>query len=408
MRILVVNKFFFPKGGAERVLFDLVRGYEEAGHEVVPFSMASDRNVASPWSEHFVPEIAYEDVRGVAALRAGTRAIYSFDARRRLDKLLRVARPDVCHLHNFHHQLSPSIVDALRERGVPAVHTLHDYKVACPSYLLFTEGRPCRRCAGGRFHEAVLHRCVRGSVGPSLVAAVESTFHRARRTLERGIRCFVAPSRFLATTLTSMGFRGEMRVVPNGVDAAAIPVAEAPGSDFLYVGRLSREKGVATLLAAVGRTEGIRLAIAGAGPEEAVLRARADELAPRRVTFLGALPRDELLAHVRGARAVVLPSECYENAPMAALEALASGVPVIGAAVGGVPEIVRDGETGLSFPAGSASDLASRLAMLRDDADLARRLGQGGRRVVEREYRLSDQVERMLALLEEVSPRASR
>ncbi len=408
MKILVVNKFFFPKGGAERVMFDLIRGYEAAGHEVVPFAMASGRNVATPWAKHFVPEVSYDDVRGARAVGAAARVVYSFEARRRLANLLRAVRPDVCHLHNFHHQLSPSIVDALREARVPAIHTLHDYKVVCPSYLLFTEGRPCRRCAGGRFHHAVIHRCVLERVAPSIVAAVESTFHRSRRTLERGIRCFVSPSRFLADTLEAMGFRGRLTVVPNGVDAAAISVAPAPGSEFVVAGRLSREKGIESLLAAVGRTERVSLAIAGEGPEEDALRERAQALAPGRVTFLGSLPRDELLARVRNARALVLPSECYENAPMAVLEALASGVAVIGAAVGGVPELVRDRETGLLFEAGSAEELGDRLARLRDDADLARRLGEAGRRLVEREYRLSDQVQRMLALFEEVTSSASR
>ncbi|MFN8179472.1 MAG: glycosyltransferase [bacterium] len=408
MKILVVNKFFWDKGGAERVLFDLLRGYEAAGHEVVPFAMASARNRPTPWADHFVPEVDYEAAQGIGALRAAARAVYSREAKRRMASLLAEVRPDVCHLHNFHHQLSPSIVDALREAGVPSVHTLHDYKVVCPNYLLFTEGRPCERCAGGRFHHAVVHRCLRGAAAPSAAAWVESTFHRARGTLERGIRVFVAPSRFLAAKVVEMGFRGSVRVVPNGLDVEAVSAAASPGAGFLYAGRLSREKGVATLVEAVGRTRGARLALAGAGPEEEVLRRVAAAKAPGRVEFLGVLPREELLARVRASRAVALPSEWYENAPMSALEALASGVPVVASAIGGLPEIVRDGESGLLFAPHAADQLASCLERLESDAALARRLGEGGRRLVEREHRLSDQVARMLDILGEVASSASR
>jgi glycosyltransferase involved in cell wall biosynthesis len=204
--------------------------------------MASPRNRPTPWAAHFVPEIEYGKLRGLGAVRAAASAVYSTEAKRRVAALVREARPDVCHLHNFHHQLSPSIIDALREARVPCVHTLHDYKVVCPSYTLFTEGRACERCSGGRFHHAILHRCVRDGLAPSAAAFVESTFHRSRGTLERGIRVFVSPSRFLAAKIAEMGFRGTVRVAPNGLDVDALPTATSAGEGFLYAGRLSREK----------------------------------------------------------------------------------------------------------------------------------------------------------------------
>lgn len=407
MRILVVNKFYWEKGGSERVLFDLAAGYEAAGHEVVPFSMASARNRATPWADRFVPEVDWESGGPLGALRAAARVIHSGEARRRLAGLLRDARPDVAHLHNFHHQLSPSVVDALREAGVPAVHTLHDYKVVCPNYLLFRAGAVCERCSGGRFHHAVAGRCVRGSYAASAVAALESSWHRARRTLERGIRVSVAPSRFLAAKIAEMGFRGDVRVVPNGIDAASIEPAGTPGDGFLYAGRLAIEKGVDTLVEAVRGSPGLRLTIAGEGPAGESLR-RLAAPAGDRIVFAGTLPRAEVLRLARGARAVVMPSVWYENAPLAALEACAAGVPVVASDHGGLPEIVRDGETGVTVPAGSPDALAKALRALQDAPDLAHRLGRRGRAVVEQEYRLPDQVARMLALLEEVASSGSR
>lgn len=408
MRILVVNKFHWPKGGSERVYFDLADGYARAGHEVIPFAMRSALNVPSPWEARFAPEVSWSG-GPLHKLHTAVSVVHSGEAARRLRDLVRETRPDVAHLHNFHHQLSPSIVDVLREERVPAVHTLHDYKVICPNYLLYTEGKVCERCRGGRYHHAVLHRCLDGRLGPSVVAAVEMSWHRIRRTLERGIRRFVSPSRFLEAKLRDFGVDGDrIRVVPNGVDPVAFPVATAPGEGFVVAGRLSREKGLATLVRAIARCDGARLTVCGTGPLEADLRALAEREAPGRIELAGHLDRTALLARVRGARAVVLPSEWYENAPVAALEALASGVPVIASAIGGNPELVRDGETGALFPPGDADALADRLAAFRADPDRAHALGSAGRRLVEREYSLADQVRRMLELLEEVATSASR
>lgn len=408
MKILAVNKFYWPKGGSERVFFDLADGYERAGHEVVPFAMRSPRNLPSRWEARFAPEVSW-DGGPLRKLRAAANVVHSAQAARCLRLLVRETRPDVAHLHNFHHQLSPSIVDVLREEGVPAVHTLHDYKVICPNYLLYTEAAVCERCRGGRFHHAVLHRCVGDRVGPSLVAAVEMTWQRARRTLERGVRRFVAPSRFLAGKLRAFGVEDDrIRVVPNGVDPDAFPPSAGDGEGFVVAGRLSREKGLATLVEAVARAGNVRLTVCGTGPLEEELRRQAERDAPGRIAFAGHLARADLLARVRGARALVLPSEWYENAPMAALESLASGVPVIASAIGGNPEIVRDGETGALFAPGDAAALAAHLEAFHADASRAGGLGRRGREMIEREFSLADQVRRMLELLEEVASSASR
>ena len=407
MKILVVNKFFWKKGGAERVMFELIDGYERRGHEVVSFAMASPQDEPSPQAPYFRPHVAYDDAGPLDRARAAIDAVYCADAKRRLARLLADTRPDVAHLHNFHHQLSPSIVDALREAGVPAVHTLHDYQVICPNYLLYTEGRVCERCRGGRFFEAVRHRCVRGSRLASAVACVEMTWHDTRQTLQRGIRRFVAPSRFLAGKLADFGFgRDTVRVVPNGVAPDAFPPAPAPGRGFVYAGRLSGEKGLRTAITSAGAA-GVALEIVGDGPEAPTLHRLVGETGAN-VTFTGRLPRGNVLERIRAARAVVLPSEWYENAPIAALEALASGVPVIGAQIGGIPEIVRHGETGLLFPPGDVSALANGLRQLESDPELAFRLGRTGRDVVRREFSLDDQVDRMLEILAEVAPFASR
>ena len=409
MKILVVNKFYWGKGGSERVMFDLSRGYQARGHEVAPFAMASDRNDPTAWSRHFAPESDWDGVGPLAKLGLAGRVIWSPAAARSLQGVLREFRPDVAHVHNFHHQLSPSILAELARAGVPVVHTLHDYKVVCPNYLLYTEGAVCERCGGGRFAAAVRHRCVRDSRAASFVAAVESAWHRARRTVESGVATFVSPSRFLAAKVTELGFRGgPVRVVPNGVEASRFEPATVPGERFLYAGRLSREKGIATLLAAVARQPAVRLDVAGDGPEAAAARASAESTAPGRVRFLGHLEPRELGERMRAARAVVVPSEWYENAPMAVLEAAACGVPVVGARIGGIPELVRDADTGLLHRPGDADDLGEKLARLAREPETAARLGRSARRLVEDELSLDRQIRTMLGILGEVVPSASR
>lgn len=409
MKILVVNKFYWPKGGSERVMFDLSEAYAAAGHTVVPFAMQSPDNVPTGWEDRFAPAVRYEGVRGLGAARAAVHAVYSRPAKRAIQALLQSEKPDVAHLHNFHHQLSPSIVDALRDAGVPTVFTLHDYKAVCPNYLLYTQGAPCERCLGGRYHHAVVHRCVRGSWGASAVAAVEMTVHRKRRTLERGIARFVSPSRFLARRLEAAGHSPErIRVVPNGVRLGEFEPATGPGEGLLFAGRLSREKGVGTLLKAMERVPDARLTVLGTGPQEAEIRAVARERLGDRVSFPGHVDRGDLLQRVRRARAVVLPSEWYENAPMSALESLASTTPVIAARIGGLPEIVGDGVTGLLFEPGNVRELADAVERLLRHPGHAHEMGRAGRRDVEQRFTLDDQARSMLSILEEVASSASR
>lgn len=410
MKILVANKFYWPKGGSERVLFELNRGYEARGHEVVPFAMKSGRNLPTPWESHFVSEIDYDAPAGLAEKAAlGMRTLYSREAKEKMRALVRAVRPDVAHLHNIHHQLSLSIVDALREEGVPAVQTLHDAKSVCPSYLLYTKGSVCNRCHHGRYWQAVRHRCVKGSVIASGLAAGEMLFHEARRTLARGVNIAVAPSHFLKQKIAEMGKDvSRIRVIPNGVDISTLSPAKGAGEGFIVAGRLSPEKGLKTLFRAIGLLPDVRLTVAGEGPQEMELRALAEDLAPGRIRFVGTLNQAELGEALRRARALVLPSECYENAPMIALEALGCSVPVIGSNLGGIPEIVRPGQGGALFEAGNVESLVEVMRKFQDNADMAEALGRSGRALVQEEYSLDRHISRMLEVLEEASACASR
>lgn len=400
MRVLLANKFHYVKGGSERYYFDLTRSLEAVGHEVVPFAMASSANEPTPYAGHFVSEVRFDgDGSPRERARRALRVLYSVEAKSRLARLLEETRPEVAHLHNIAHQLSPSILDPLAARGIPIVQTLHDYKLACPTYLMLAHGRPCERCVGGRFFHATRVRCNRGSLGASLVNTVEMYLHALLGTYGKVDR-FLCPSRFLLGKMRQAGIE-ERRLVhfPYFVFASSYRPAPSKGEHAIYAGRLSREKGLVTLLRALAFAPRVRLVIAGDGELKPELESLVETLGlEARVSFAGYKSGEELHALVRDARFTVIPSEWYENLPYAALESFALGTAAVASRIGGLPEIVRDGETGLTFPPGDASAMARAMETLWDDPASATAMGRNARALIEREYDEPAHRSRLLAL----------
>lgn len=404
MRVLAANKFYYVKGGAERYFFELKRILEQHGVDVVPFSMLADRNEPSEYSDFFVSHEEFDGLGGPARkLRAAARVVYSVEARRKVESLVDLVRPDIAHLHNIAHQLSPSVIRGLRSKGVPVVQTLHDYKLVCPSYQMMVDGENCERCAGARYYNAVIKRCMKGSVTRSLTVCAEAYVHQLLRTYRNGVRLFIAPSRSLRE-----------RMIAHGVDAERIvhlPYAIALDSYeprygyeteryAVYVGRLSTGKGLHTLLGAAALSRDVRLRIVGAGPLEAELRDIAARDRLDNVEFMGYRTGEELRELFSGALFVVVPSECYENSPLTVYEALALGKAVLGSTMGGIPELVDAGETGLLFEAGDQEALAARMTELAGDPSRAVEMGRAGRRKGEREYAPDVHYEKIMGVYE--------
>lgn len=368
MIILQANKFFHEKGGSERYYFALSRALEANGHRVVPFAMAHPRNLPSPYSRHFVPQRSYEPPAASApSLTAALSFIRSRDAARRIDALIAETSPDVAHLHNIYHQLTPSIIETLAGRGVPVVMTLHDYKLACPSYAMFAKGAYCYRCRGGRFHRAATVNCG-GSRARSVLLAIESYWQRWTGVYDR-VDCFIAPSEYLRGVMLEAGIAPEriVHIAPLNPSTAATGAPDEgdarrldalPPQFVAYVGRLSPEKGMHIVIEAARRAPGIPVVVFGEGPLEAPLRAMASKM--NQVIFAGHASRGLLDAALKRAAAVVLPTLSPENAPMAILEAADAGVPVIVSDRGGLPEMAaRVG--GRVVPAGDIDALAAAM-----------------------------------------------
>jgi glycosyltransferase involved in cell wall biosynthesis len=397
--LLSINNYFYPRGGAEVLFLEHNRLFEGAGWQVVPFAMRHPQNLPTPWADYFPDEIEFGRSYGLATkLLHAERVIFSLQARRRMQELLAQVRPRIAHAHNIYHHLSPSILPTLRARGIPVVMTVHDLKLACPAYTMMAADQPCERCRGGRIHNVVVNRCIKGSLVLSGLIMVETLVHRLLRLYDANVTKFVVPSRFVLDKLVQWGWDRDRFVhIPNFVDVERFQPDRPIGKRFVYCGRVQKNKGVETLVraAALARQP---VTIAGDGPEATRLRALATDVGAD-VVFLGHLSKAELSDVVQSARAIVVPSEVNENAPLALLEGYAAGRPAIGARIAGIPELVREEETGALFPSGDVAALAAaldRFAAL-PEARLTE-MGAAGRRWVEQDFTATRYRNRLLAL----------
>ena len=404
--LLAVNNYYYPRGGAEVLFLEHNRMFENIGWQVVPFAMRHGKNLASPWSDYFPDEIEFGAEYGLAAkLVRAPRVVYSRQARQKMRRLVDAVQPRIAHAHNVYHHLSPSVLPLLKERGIPIVMTLHDLKLACPAYTMMRGGKPCESCRGGKLYNVAVHRCIKGSLALSSLVMVEAYVHRALGLYDANVARFVVPSRFLLERLVQWGWARERFVhIPNFVDVDRFRPGAPAGRRFVYCGRLDELKGVETLVraAALARQP---ITLIGSGPLEARLRALSAELGAD-VHFPGYLTKDALVAAIQDARAIIVPSECHENAPLALLEAYAAGRPVIGSRIAGIPELVREDETGVLYPTGDAAALAdalSRFAALPDSRVSA--MGAAGRAWVERDFNAAIYLERQLSLYDSLGVR---
>jgi glycosyltransferase involved in cell wall biosynthesis len=406
--LLSINNYFYPRGGAEVLFLEQNRMFESIGWQVVPFAMRHPKNLSTPWAGYFPDEIELGRDYGFAdKLLRAQRVIYSLQARRKMRELLDHVRPSIAHAHNVYHHLSPSILPVLRKRGIPVVMTIHDLKLACPAYTMMAYNQPCARCRGGKIHNVVVHRCIKGSFALSSLVMVETFVHRLFRLYEANVSRFIVPSRFILEKLVEWGWsRDRFAYIPNFVDLERFRPDAEIGNRFVYCGRLENLKGVATLLraAALARQP---LTLVGSGPDEVRLRKLSEQLGADAI-FLGHQTKDALAAVIQSARAIVVPSECNENAPLALLEAYAAGRPVIGSRMAGIPELVREDETGALFPAGDVEALAAvldRFAKLPTGRLAA--LGAAGRNWVEQDFSAASYRNRLLTLYESLAGRVA-
>lgn len=413
MRILLVNKYFYRKGGAETYFFALAEGLKALGHEVAFFSMQHPNNEPSYWSKYFVSEKDYVgDISAFKKVQEASTLIYSFEAKRKFEALLEEFKPDIIHMNNVHRQLTLSILDApyLKKHHVPVVYTAHDYILLCPAYTMVNgRGEVCDACLDRHFMHATKNVCVKGSRAKSALATMEAEFLKFHHSYDK-IDLIIAPSKFMKSKLDEGGFAGKTIAMQNFLTDSQMEMgarvanthkfedAEAGARPyFLFFGRLSKEKGILTLVKAFLQAAGLAggnadaqsdgqsaqvlpdvwdLHIVGDGPERGAIEQLISSAGPQavsRIHLLGYKSGEGLQREVGNAHFTVLSSEWRENMPYSGLESLAAQTPIIGADIGGIPELVEEGKTGFTFESGNTNNLADRLlkTALIDENDYA-------------------------------------
>ena len=415
MRILYCNKYNFKFSGTEVYLFDLMELMRQQGHEVALFSMADERGASMPYDQHFVPHLDFRTYgQGIwKQARLAAHAIYSTDACRRLQALIEEFRPDVAHVRNIYHHLSPSILWELKRQRVPVVYHLNDFKLLCPSYNMVAHGQACERCNGRQFWRVITEGCYHGSRSAAAVLAAEAYVHRWLHTYETCVDRFLAPSEFVKQKLIERGWDAErinvlphFQALPSGPSTQ--PQDDAP---ILYFGRLSAEKGVLDLLLAMEHLPHIRLQIAGDGPQRPELE-RVARTRNLNVEFVGHRSGAELEALIAVSQFTVLPSRAYETLGKSILESYAQSRALIASDLGSRREFVQNGVTGMLFKPGDVGQLARLIAFLYQRPGLSLKMGAAGREFVRQRCSPEAHARALTELYEQLavcrSPRATR
>lgn len=392
MKILLANKFYYLKGGAERYYFDLKNLLEDNGHKVIPFSMEDERNFKSEYSKYFVSNVALEKPGfSFKDIITAGRILYSFEAKKKSEELIKKEKPDIAHINNIYHQISPSILTALKKYKIPTIQTLHDYKLICPAYILYSKNQICERCKKYRYYMCTLRKCVKNSYMASFVCTLEMYLHKFLKIYENNIDLFIAPSNFLREKILKwkMIAPKKITVIPHFINLKRFDTNQQQKPEqnyFLYFGRLSREKGIDTLISAMKYVKNGKLLIAGTGPKENVLKEKVRKENLSNVEFLGYLNFKDLQKTIQKSLFTILPSIVYESFGLTILESYAQSRAVLGSNLGAIPEVIKNGKTGLLFKAGDVKDLAEKINFMLANKEKILEMGQKGRKKVESEY----------------------
>lgn len=411
MKILLVHKFWRKVGGAEVYFQDVARILRNQGHEVMIYTTDLDvpgsRDVF-PRDEKVIFGEAAEYLQGgfFQRMKNIPEIIYSVKNKHRFRQLLGEFRPDVVHVFAIYITITPSILDACREAGVPVVMSCNDYKHICPNYRLFHHGHLCEDCKGGKFYHAFFNNCSKHSLAVSLVSAVEGYVHHYFDIWKKNVNLFLFESRFMMNKTEEFWGKGtaQLRFLGKPFHAPAFNCSDRDDGYVLYLGRLSDEKGVDILLRAMKLVPEARLKITGTGSEEQRLREMvvSEGLQPQ-VEFTGALWGDDLETLIHGCRFMVVPSLWYENFPYVMIEAYARGKAVIGSDKGGIPEYIIPGETGWVFPSHDAQTLAGHIRDLFQHPGKAKSMGQKAKEYADREFRDEVFYNRLSAIYKEAT-----
>lgn len=388
MRILLVNYRYFISGGPEKYMFNIKKMMEDHGHEVIPFSIHSNKNVETEYSKYFVEPIGGRDATYFDEVKKTPRSIwqmlsrscYSLEVKRAIQKEIRDVKPDIVYIIHFVNKLSPSVIHGAKELGIPVVLRLSDYFLLCPRFDFMYDKKICEDCLSCGYKSCIMKRCVKGSLFASAIRVFSMKLHNIMHIYDE-VDAFITPSEFLKSKLVANGFQpGKIICIPT-FTASETKVGEPVlGTYGLYFGRVTEEKGVENVVQAYEKMPDYQVKIMGDDTTEEAVRLKkyVAEHNLKNIEFLGFKSGVELEEVIKGARFTLIPSMWYDNLPNTALESFQYSKPVIASNIGSLPELVVDGFNGYLFDPYKPEELVEKVKLLDNDA-LLKTMGANSR-----------------------------
>ena len=358
MKILMVNKFLYPRGGSESYMLYLGQHFQKMGHDVQYFGMYDEKNTVGNAAGMYTQNMDFHS-KGLGRFLYPFKIIYSFEAKKKIMRVIDDFKPDVVHMNNINFQLTPSIIYGIKKKGVPVVQTVHDYQMICPNHLLynFDQNTPCEKCVNGSYVSCIKNKCIHGSLVKSILGALEARFYSLLKPYKK-VDLFVCPSNFLEKKLLSANgyYKSKTKTIHNFINKEKFSNNDLKEGDYiLFVGRLSKEKGIENIKGTAELLPEYTFVVAGNGPDEELLKD------VQNIKLAGFLTGDELTELMGSAKVLLLPSVCYENCPLSILEAHSLGVPVVTMNSGGMAELVKNGVTGTLVNEPTPTGIAQKL-----------------------------------------------
>ena len=364
MKILMVNKFLYSRGGCENYMLYLADHLKKLGHEIEFFGMYDENNTVGNSAGRYTMNMDFHS-KGLARFLYPFKIIFSFEAKKKIMQVIDDFKPDIVHMNNINFQLTPSIIYGIKKKGIPLVQTVHDYQMICPNHLLynFDKNEICEKCLHGSYTKCIKNKCIHNSRIKSIIGAIEARLYALLGTYKK-VDLYITPSLFLEGKLLSAKklYHGKTKAIHNFIDKSKFNRENQTGENYIaFAGRLSKEKGVELLAETAKKLPECTFAVAGDGPDKMLLE-NIDN-----VKLVGFLSGDKLIEFIANAKLLVVPSIWYENCPLSILEAQYMGVPVVTMNNGGMAELIEDGITGILVNEPSPDEMAASLKRTIED-----------------------------------------
>ncbi len=376
MRILHIHKYFnqHRSGGSITAFFETKKLFERKGHKIIVFSMKNPLNEKSIYSKYFIKNFDINAVKNfLSKIKLVPRVIFNFESKQKIQALVMEERPQIAHIHDIYHYITPSVLFGLKRKNIPIVHKLSAYELICPNYKLFNKGQLCEKCKGGKYYNCFLNKCLKNSRGASFVGMLESYIHKFLKSYDK-IDFLLAPSEFMKNKFIEFGFAEKrIKLLRNVLNLKDYKPVFEKEKFFIYSGRLSEEKGLMNLIEAFSflksakKLKGHKLYLLGEGPQEIELK---EEVKKRKlekeIIFIGFRKKwsKDWVYYNSRAKLSILTSLWFDNSPVSISEAMAFGTVVLVSDRGGTKEMIEDGKSGLTFKANSIDDLIAKISLI--------------------------------------------